>query len=169
MSDLILEDILQTTIVLFGIALFAAAAYGDITALRIPNKLAIAVALLGVVRLIVTGDLNLTLYTVGTSVIVFIVTFVLFWRGILGGGDGKLLSATVLLIGYRDLFSFLLIMSICGALVSFVVLFIHRCLPLWLGPRLAVSVPRARLAVPYGVAIASAGVVTLLLQPSFIR
>jgi prepilin peptidase CpaA len=160
---------LKTTIVLLGIALFVAAAYGDIKSLRIPNKLAITVAVLGVFRLFAIGDPSAALYTVGASAIVFIVTFLLFWRGILGGGDVKLLSATVLLIGYRDLFSFLLIMSICGALVSFVVLFIHRCLPLWLGPRLAVLVPRARLAVPYGVAIASAGVVTLLLQPSFIR
>jgi prepilin peptidase CpaA len=160
---------LKTTIVLLGIALFVAAAYGDIKSLRIPNKLAITVAVVGVFRLFAIGDPSAALYTVGASAIVFIVTFLLFWRGILGGGDVKLLSATVLLIGYRDLFSFLLIMSICGALVSFVVLFIHRCLPLWLGPRLAVLVPRARLAVPYGVAIASAGVVTLLLQPSFIR
>ena len=160
---------MKTTIVLLGIALFVAAAYGDIKSLRIPNKLAITVAVLGVFRLFAIGDPSAALYTVGASAIVFIVTFLLFWRGILGGGDVKLLSATVLLIGYRDLFSFLLIMSICGALVSFVVLFIHRCLPLWLGPRLAVLVPRARLAVPYGVAIASAGVVTLLLQPSFIR
>ena len=160
---------MKTTIVLLGIALFVAAAYGDIKSLRIPNKLAITVAVVGVFRLFAIGDPSAALYTVGASAIVFIVTFLLFWRGILGGGDVKLLSATVLLIGYRDLFSFLLIMSICGALVSFVVLFIHRCLPLWLGPRLAVLVPRARLAVPYGVAIASAGVVTLLLQPSFIR
>jgi prepilin peptidase CpaA len=149
-----------------GIALFGIAAYDDIRYLRIPNLLCIAVALLGALRLLVIGDASATLYTIGASTTVFIATFLLFWRGILGGGDVKLLSAAALLVGYTDLFPFLVIMGICGALVAFAVLFIHKYLPLWLGPRLAVLVPKERLAVPYGVAIATAGTVTLLLQSS---
>jgi prepilin peptidase CpaA len=163
-----LENIVEIPILVLGIALFIAAAYGDIKSLRIPNNLAIAVAVLGIVRLLVIGDLNTAIYTVGTCAIVFIVAFLLFWREILGGGDAKLLSATVLLVGYHDLLSFLFIMSICGALVSLAVLFVHRYLPLWLGPRLAVLVPKARLAVPYGVAIACGGIVTLLFEPSLL-
>jgi prepilin peptidase CpaA len=163
-----MEDILETPILLLGIALFVAAAYGDIKFLRIPNKLAITVAVLGVFRLFAIGDPSAALYTVGASAVVFVATFLLFWRGIFGGGDVKLLSATVLLIGYHDLFPFLLIMGICGALVSLAVLFIHNYLPLWLGPRLAVLVPKAQLDVPYGVAIAAAGTVTLLLQHSIL-
>jgi prepilin peptidase CpaA len=162
---------LQTVIMLVGIALFIAAAYGDIKSLRIPNPLAAAVALLAIFRLIVIGDPSAALYTVGTSVIVFTVTCLLFWRGLLGGGDAKLLSATVLLVGYQDLFSFLFVMSICGVLVSLAILLIHRNLPLLLGPRLAVLVPLvpgAQPAVPYGVAIASGGIATLLFQSSFV-
>ena len=159
---------LQIIIAGTGILLFIVAAYGDIKSLRIPNKLAIAVAILGVFRLLVIGDLNTAIYTIGASAMVFIVTFLIFWRGILGGGDVKLLSATVLLVGYHDLLSFLLIMSICGAFVSLAVLFIRNLLPLWLGPRLAVLVSTARLVVPYGVAIAAAGTVTLLFQFSLI-
>ena len=163
-----MEDILETPILLLGITLFVAAAYGDIKSLRIPNKLAIGVALLGILRLIVLGDPSAAIQTIAASATVFLVTFLLFWRGILGGGDVKLLSATVLLVGYDELFPFLLIMSVCGALVALAVLFIHNYLPLCLGPRLAVLVPNARMAVPYGVAIASAGIVTLLLQPSLL-
>ena len=159
---------LQVIIAGTGILLFIVAAYGDIKSLRIPNKLAIAVAILGVFRLLVIGDLNTAIYTIGASAMVFIVTFLIFWRGILGGGDVKLLSATVLLVGYHDLLSFVLIMSICGAFVSLAVLFIRNLLPLWLGPRLAVLVSTARLVVPYGVAIAAAGTVTLLFQFSLI-
>jgi Flp pilus assembly protein protease CpaA len=55
-------------------------------------------------------------------------------------------------------------MGICGALISLAVLVIHRYLPLYAGPRLAVLLPKERLAVPYGVAIATAGSVTLFLQ-----
>ena len=156
---------------LVGIALFVAAAYGDIKSLRIPNPLALAVALLGCFRLIVIGDLSAALCTMGASVMVFIVTFLLFSRGFLGGGDAKLLSATVLLVGYQDLLSFIFVMSICGVLVSLAILLIHRTLPLWLGPRLAVLLPLepgAQPAVPYGIAIASGGIVTLLFQSSLL-
>jgi prepilin peptidase CpaA len=116
----------------------------------------------------VIGDVTVALYTIGASTIVFIAAFLLFWRGFVGGGDAKLIPATALLVGYHDLFSFLVLMSICGALVSLAILVIHRYLPLWLGPRLALLVPKARLAIPYGVAIAGGGIVTLLFQPSLL-
>lgn len=159
---------METSILIIGIVLFVVAAYDDIKTLRIPNALVIAVAILGVLRLIVIGDLSVALYTMGASVILFIATFLLFWRGLVGGGDAKMITAAALLVGYHDLFHFLVLMSICGALVSLAVLVIHKYLPLWLGPRLAMLVPTARLAVPYGVAIAVGGIVTLLFQPSLI-
>src|SRR6266478_2263934 len=121
-----LEDILETTILLLGIALFVAAAYGDVKTFRIPNWLVAAVAILGFLRLIVIGDLSVALYTVGASVIVFIVVFLLFWRGFVGGGDAKLMTATALLVGYHDLFNFLVLMSICGALLSLAILIMPR-------------------------------------------
>jgi prepilin peptidase CpaA len=152
-----LEHILQTVILLLGVALFVAAAYGDVKRLRIPNTLVAAVAALGLFRLIALGDLNVALYTVGASVIVFIAVFLLFWRGLVGGGDAKLMTATALLVGYHDLFNFLVLMSICGALVSLAIL---------VKPRPSEQLqPKARLAVPYGVAIAGGGIVTLLFQP----
>jgi prepilin peptidase CpaA len=159
-----LEDILEKVILVLGIALLVAAAYGDVKTLRIPNSLVITVAVLGLLRLIVISDLSFVLYTVGASFLVLIATFLLFWRGFLGGGDAKLLPAAALLVGYHDLFGFLMVMSVCGGLVSVAILVIHRYLPLWLGPKLAVLVPNARLAVPYGVAIAGGGIVTLLFQ-----
>jgi prepilin peptidase CpaA len=158
------EDILQNLITLVGIAFFIIAAYSDVKSFRIPNLLVAAVAWLGVTRLIVIGDWSLAVYTVSASVIILAIGFVLFWQGIVGGGDTKLLTASVLLIGYHDLFSFLVLMGVCGALISLVVLVIHRFLPLYAGPRLTVLLPKAQLAVPYGVAIATAGSVTLFFQ-----
>jgi prepilin peptidase CpaA len=155
---------LQPIIPLVGIVLFILAAYGDVKTFHIPNILVAAVALLGVARLIVNGDPSVALYTVGASVGLLVVGFVLFWQGFVGGGDAKLLTASALLIGHHDLFSFLVVMSICGAFISLVALVIHRFLPLYAGPRLTVLLPKARLAVPYGIAIATAGGVTLLLQ-----
>jgi prepilin peptidase CpaA len=159
----------EQIVLVFGIALFVVAAYGDIKSLRIPNGLVIAVAALGVIRLAVIGDLNIALYTVGASVLVFIVAFLLFWRGLVGGGDAKLMTATALLVGYHNLFSFLVLMSLCGVLVTLAVLVTG-----FRGWRSQVDVgspepqPKARLAVPYGVAIAGGGIVTLLFQPSLL-
>jgi prepilin peptidase CpaA len=158
------EVILQTLIIIVGIGFFIAAGYSDVKTFRIPNPLVAAVALLGVVRLIAIGDPSVALYTVIASVVLLAVAFGLFALGYIGGGDGKLITAAALLVGYNDLFSFLLFMGVCGAVISLAVLAIHKHLPLYLGPRLATLLPKAQLAVPYGVAIASAGSVTLLFQ-----
>jgi prepilin peptidase CpaA len=161
------EDILQNSITLVGIALFIVAAYSDVKTFRIPNVLVVAVALLAVTRLIVIGDPSVALYTIGASLIVLAIGFVLFWQGFVGAGDAKLITAAALLVGYNDLLSFLLFMGICGALISLAALAIHKYLPLYAGPRLAALLPRARLAVPYGVAIATAGSVTLFFRSPF--
>jgi prepilin peptidase CpaA len=167
-----LEDILETVILFLGIAIFVVAAYGDVKTLRIPNSLVIAVAALGLLRLILIGDLSFALYTVGASLLVFIVTFLLFWRGLCGGGDAKLLPAAALLIGYHDLFNFLVLMSLCGALVSLAVLATRRGALFSLvihvvhGP--SEQSQKLQLAVPYGTAIAAGAIVTLLFQSSIV-
>jgi len=148
--------IVSKLILLPTIALFAVIAYGDIKSLRIPNWLCAAVAILGVLRLAMNGDSVAACATVAIAVAIFLVTLVLFHRGIMGGGDAKLLVATVLLVGYHDLLPFLAVMSIGGALLALVVLVRHAFEP---------TRPKA---VPYGVAISSAAVVILLFQSSLI-
>lgn len=151
---------MQILITLVGIALFIVAAYSDFKSFRIPNLLVATVALLAVARFIAIGDPSAAVYTVGASVIVLVVGFVLFWSGFIGGGDAKLITAAALLVGYHDLFSFLVVMSICGALISLAALVTR-----WR--------QKPKLYIPYGVAIATAGGVTLFFQSpllsSFIR
>jgi prepilin peptidase CpaA len=173
-----LEGVLQTAVLLLGIALFVAAAYGDITTFRIPNALVAAIAVLGVLRLIDIGEPNVALYTVGTSLVVFIAAFLLFWQGLVGGGDAKLITAAALLVGYNSLFNFLLVMSVCGALVTLAVLVMQQrssaklARPNRLSDIAGLTVdqplPGARLVVPYGAAVAGGAIVTLLFQPSLI-
>jgi prepilin peptidase CpaA len=155
---------LENIILAGGIALFLFAAYGDVKTLRIPNWLVIAVAALGIGRLILISDLTFALYTLGASVLIFMVTFLLFWRNFVGGGDAKLMIAAALLIGYHNLFGFLLLMSICGALVSIVVLVTRGSSVISTDE----SQSKGRLAVPYGAAIAGGAIVTLLFQTSFL-
>jgi prepilin peptidase CpaA len=164
-----MEDILQTTILLLGVALFAIAAYGDIKTRRIPNLLVASVAILGVLRLIVIGDLNAAIQTVTASVIVFIVVFLLFWRNLVGGGDAKLIAAAALLVGSHSLFNFLVLMSLCGLFVTIVVLVTQRSSVVVPSvPSDEKPLPKSRLAIPYGVAIAGGGIVTLLFQPTLL-
>jgi len=142
---------------LAGITLFVFATYSDVKSFRISNFLVAAVALLGITRLIGIGDPSAALYTVSASLAILAVGFVLFWQGFCGGGDAKLVAAAALLVGYHDLISFLLLMSISGVLVSLTVIVTH-----WSSKR------KATLAVPYGVAIATAGGVTLFFQFPFL-
>jgi prepilin peptidase CpaA len=163
-------DIANRIILVLTIGLLGVIAYGDLRYLRIPNRLCAAVALLGVLRLVMAGDPSAAFYTLGLAVAIFLVMLLLFQRGIMGGGDVKLLAATILLIGYHDLFPFFIVMSLAGALLAVAVLIWHSNLPLYLGPRLAIAIaPTRPKAVPYGVAIAAAAIVFLLYQSSIIR
>ena len=156
-----------TATLLLGIVLFAIAAYGDVKTYRIPNLLVAAITVLGVLRLVIVGDLSFALHTVVASAAVFVVGFLLFWRGVVGGGDAKLITAAALLIGYPSLFSFLMVMGICGALISLAILLTNQSVVLF-SKETATTPPKARLAVPYGVAIAGGGIVTLLFQTSIL-
>lgn len=155
---------LQRTIAFAAMALLVIAGYSDIRTFRIPNVLVLAIAVLGVGRLVLLTDPISAIYAVGLVVLVLIIGFLLFSRGLIGGGDVKLLMATTLLIRYRDFFEFFVFMSVIGALLS-VTVAVLRSVPLFIGPRITTT----RLAVPYGVAIAAAGIVTLLLQPLLFR
>jgi len=192
---------LQTVVLFLGIGIFAVVAYGDVRTRRIPNEFAIAIGVLGLARMILASDLIAALYTIAAGAAVFAVAFLLFWRGVFGGGDAKLLTAAVLLVGYRELADFLLVMGFCGVLVALAVVAREKLgallqrIPLLLSVcgaplRLAVATQEgldhwlwfvvrpaagasggeteigtpARPSVPYGVAIAAAGVLTLVFQ-----
>ena len=158
---------MHTVIFFLGAGIFAFVAISDFRTRRIPNGFIVAILLLAALRMAITGTPTGALYTLLASAAVFVATFLLFWRGLLGGGDVKLLVATGFLIGYHDLFQFLFVMSICGALVALAVVAHNR-----LGVAAAAGAlehqeppePPARLTVPYGVAISLAGIVTLLAQ-----
>ena len=156
---------MQLAILVLGICIFAFVAYSDIRTRRIPNEMIVAILLLAAFRIAIDGDPRAGLLTLAASTALFVSTFLLFWRGLLGGGDVKLIGATALLVGYHNFFEFLFVMSESGALIAVAVLARDR-----LGRRQATEPATedqeisARLTVPYGVAIAAAGMVSLLVQ-----
>lgn len=181
---------MQAIVAGLAAAIFIAAAFGDIRTRKIPNGLVLAVGALGLVRVALAGDVIEAGMTLLTAAAVLAVGFVLFWRGIIGGGDAKLVSGAALLVGYHDLFGFLFLMSLCGGALAVAALTQHRIVPWvetailavrsrrWPGgwitrhPRAAAALAAVsdggqsapQLSVPYGVAIAAAGIITLGLQ-----
>ena len=128
-----------------------------------------ALVALGVARLSLEAGPAAALYTITAAAAVFGVGLLLFWRGLIGGGDVKLTAAAVLLLGYHALPGFLLAMSFCGLAVTLTMLIAARVLPRF---AVAASAPTptpadasGRPTIPYGVAIAAAGILILLLQP----
>lgn len=156
-------DLLRFVTTISVSVLLANAAYRDVRYRLIPNKLTALIAILGVAHLFVVDDLLFGVGTLAAAFLILLVTFLLFAGRIIGGGDVKLLTATVLVIGYRDLYSFLVIMAICGALLAIPVIIMRSPLPLYLGSRLGSIIATTKPSVPYGVAIAAGAIATLFL------
>ena len=156
----------QTIVVAVAIGMFITIAYGDVRTRRIPNALAAAIAILGLARMLLAHDPVAAGHTLVASAAVFAVTFLLFWRGAFGGGDAKLISATIMLIGFHDMVDFLLLMSLCGGVLALAIITRDRLRRHSARGTIAgCSGPPMRPTVPYGVAVAGAAVVMLILRP----
>lgn len=115
------ESSLQDLTAIIAMLLLATAAYGDVCRRRIPNKLTIALALLGLLRVLAAGAPLAAVYTFAATAIVLLLGIALFARGVLGGGDAKLLTGAVLLVGYRAVPDLLFITGLSGGLVALIV------------------------------------------------
>jgi prepilin peptidase CpaA len=163
---------MHLAVLVIAVATFAVIAYKDVRSRRIPNALSLTIAALGLARIAIAEEVFAGAYTLAAAAMVFAVTFALFRCGAFGGGDAKIIPATVLLIGYQDLLGFLFLMSLCGGLLALVTLAEEKlalpsrrlqraaCLPAIVeaGGRAA----QKRSTVPYGVAVATAGAITLM-------
>ncbi len=166
---------MQTIVVAVAIGMLLIIVYSDIRTRRIPNTLAAVIAILGLARMALADERIAAVHTLMASATVLAVAFLLFWRGVFGGGDAKLIGAMALLVGFGNLFDFLLLMSVCGCFVALVVLARDRFHPH--GSHISQQMIRPspmhcaghgeplRPTVPYGVAIAGAGIVILILKP----
>jgi prepilin peptidase CpaA len=138
-----------TSILLGALALLLLyASYGDLKARTIPNSLNIAIALLAIPFWWASGlapwpDMALQ---VGVAVLAFVFFAGAFALGAMGGGDVKLIGAIALWLPWPALLLMLVIMSLAGGALT-LALMIRKKLARTEGP----------LEIPYGVAIAFAG------------
>jgi prepilin peptidase CpaA len=164
---------MHSAVLAVAVGILVIVAYEDVRTRRIPNALSLATAAVGLFRVVFAAEVIDAGYTLAAAIVILTITFVLFQRGVIGGGDAKILPATVLLIGYRELLGFFFLMSLCGGVLALATLATER-LDLYFGRfrrgahvSSAGQSDRGRVAskgstVPYGVAVAAAGVITLI-------
>lgn len=164
---------MHSAVLAVAVGILVVVAYEDVRTRRIPNALSLATAALGLLRVAFAAEVIDAGYTLAAAIIILTITFALFQLGAIGGGDAKILPATALLIGYRELLDFLFLMSLCGGVLALAALAAERLdlcsrrfrreayLPST-GQSDPAPVAPKRSTVPYGVAVAIAGVITLI-------
>jgi prepilin peptidase CpaA len=149
-----LVSVAQFVIICFFVAV-AWAAVGDLRAFRIPNRLVLLVVGFYPAYLLAAPYPVDWLAGLITAAIVFFVGFFAFSRGLIGGGDVKLLAAVALWAGPQQVFPVLLLTLVSGGILALIFL-IHALVQ----ARTRVSGGTASMAsvlsapVPYGIAIA---------------
>lgn len=142
-------------------ALMAYSALSDIFTMTIANWISglLVAAFLG---LAVAGGLSvhdIALDHLACGLAVLVLTFGLFAFGWIGGGDAKLAAATAVWIGWTGLSNYGLLASLFGAALTFGILYFRKVdLPEpWLAKAWIARLHKKGAGVPYGVALACAG------------
>lgn len=153
--------------------LAAAAMISDLRSFRIPNRISFAVAaLFPVYAFAGFADLRSGLFAGG---IVFAIGLFLFARGLVGGGDVKLLTAVSFWAGTELILPMILIVTLAGGVLSLAEwlraggfqAFLNRFFPKFDGA-FSLAGHREQVVVPYGVAIfAGAFYVAMTRAPGF--
>ena len=151
------------------ILVLLAAALSDVVTYRIPNYLVLAlVAAFFVAAGIHYAQTN-WLSHIGAALGCLVVGFALYQFRQIGAGDVKLLAAVALWAGTSGMIALLLFMSISGLLALPLILFSRFLVAKAQAEnRWKWSVPRVltkRQGVPYGVAIALGGILTIIVHP----
>ncbi|MFV0298175.1 MAG: prepilin peptidase [Hyphomicrobiaceae bacterium] len=142
----------------------------DLFTMTIPNRITIGLVIAFVVAAIAAplGWEALASH-VGAGLLMLGVGILMFARGWFGGGDAKLLAAAALWFGFDGLPQYLVLVSIAGgALVLFLLTYRQFTLPLWLCRQdWALRLHKQAGPVPYGVALAAAGLWLYPVTPWF--
>ena len=151
---------IEYAIILVFPAAMAFAGAMDLLTMTIPNRVsivlvaafAVAAAMLGI------GWWALASH-VAAGLLMLAVGIAMFALGWLGGGDAKLLAATALWLGFDQLLPYLLLTAMAGGALSMAILAYRRMmLPPWLARQgWAFNLHGARSGIPYGIALAAAG------------
>lgn len=145
------------------------AGIGDLTTMRIPNRLIVTLLLGYAVLAPLSGHTPLQiLQSLIVAAAVFCLAFGAFAAGWMGGGDVKLIAAVALWLGPLHVPAFLLWTAMFGAVLTLVLLLLRR-MPVSgyavgrIGWVAHLHAPTTR--VPYGMAIAPAALLVFAATP----
>jgi prepilin peptidase CpaA len=158
---------LQVLAVTVFAAVMAIAAFEDFRRLVIPNLLPIVLCATWPLYAAAGSSLYDALSAIGCALAVFVVGAVLFARGWLGGGDVKLLAVATLWCGPAATPSLLMLTGVLGGLLAlfFLMPFGNQLATagrVMLGQTSLTTKHGLAMPVPYGIAIAGAGLIVVL-------
>jgi prepilin peptidase CpaA len=149
------------TLVIFP-ALMAYAAFSDLFTMTISNWISIILVAAFVVLALLLG---LPMEVIGLHLAcgfgVLVVSFTLFAFGWIGGGDAKLAATTAVWLGFEHLAEYSLGSALLGGMLTLALLQFRRWpLPKWAQARAWIArLHDKTVGVPYGIALAIAGLV----------
>jgi prepilin peptidase CpaA len=154
------------TLIFFPV-LMAYAAVSDILTMTIANRVSIALVA-GFVGLAAWAGVPwqvIAINHLACGCAVLVLTFALFAFGWIGGGDAKLAAATAVWFGWSDLADYGLLTSVLGAGLTLLILQFRRfaLTGFWNRQAWLARLHENGAGVPYGVALAAAG---LILYPA---
>ena len=144
------------------------AAFCDLFTMTIPNRLTAGLAVLFVVVAVFSG---MGWTAIGLHVAVgfgaLVLGFALFSAGWIGGGDAKFFAATALWVGPHLILEYVVWASLAGGLLTVALVFVRQMpLPSGLaGKEWLARLHRANTGIPYGIALALAGLVVAARAP----
>jgi prepilin peptidase CpaA len=151
-------------------ALLVAAALSDACSLRIPNWLTGALAAAFPLAALLARHRVDWLSHVAAGLGVLAAAAALFYLRLLGGGDTKLLAATALWVGLGGVPAFLLLVGLMGGVLALALLLLRQPLAqamLLATMRRLPAITQQDMPIPYGVAIALAGILMIPALPLF--
>jgi len=159
-------------------ALLMMAAWRDVATRTIPDTISLLLAVTGGLARVIEGSSALAL-SAGTALLLFVLLLIAFSRGVIGGGDVKLMTALAVGLAPLDCYRFVIATALVGGLLGISYLLLSHLLPpgnlqglcqtrrVSFLDRVAVVESwriRRRGPLPYGVAIAAAGAFILFHQ-----
>ena len=118
--------LILVTLVLFP-ALMAFSASSDLFSMKISNRVSIALAVAYPLLAVGVGMPPPAILTnLGCGLLVLVITFTMFTRGWIGGGDAKLAASTAPWLGWALLLDYGLIASIVGGALTLAIVFSRR-------------------------------------------
>jgi prepilin peptidase CpaA len=138
--------------------MMAFAASSDLVTMTISNRVSLALIAGFFVLALATGmNISVVGSHVGACLLVLGFAFFFFARGWIGGGDAKLAAATALWLGFDQLLSYLLVVSVLGGFLTLAILR-FRLSPLpdaLAGQDWLLRLHRLDGGIPYGIALAA--------------